>query len=468
MKSILSKLWLGITSLVLIIILLLWIFQVGLLKQFYISERKNSLIDKGKVISSLFLENNQNIAQNIKDEIESFKTSFNAIVFIYDSSNELIYTNMTIRNERRNIKVPDIKLDKSNAPFKTETLIMSKRMLHSPAPFILVKVPIINNNELVGNVVLTSPLAPIEETVYILKKQLSIISLLSIIIATALALAFSRYFTKPILSIIEASKKIAKGDFTAGVHVDTKDELGTLGESINNMALKLEQTEKLRREFIANISHELKTPISLIKAYSEVIKDIDISEESKKEYLDIIIDESDRLNNMVEDILYLSKMEAGFSKPEFTEFYIIEVINNVKEKLEFLAMKKNISIDVNIDDDNTIIYADKNKMYQVFYNLINNSINHSFENDKVIVKVMNLQNMIKIEISDEGKGIPKEDLPYIWDRFYKVDKSRQRDSSGTGLGMAIVKNILDAHNFSYGIESEVSKGTTVWIEIKKH
>ncbi len=107
------------------------------------------------------------------------------------------------------------------------------------------------------------------------------------------------------------------------------------------------------------------------------------------------------------------------------------------------------------------------KMYQVFYNIINNAINHSFENGKVTVKVSNMNNIVRIEIIDTGKGVPEEDLPYIWDRFYKVDKSRKRDNSGTGLGMAIVKNILEAHNFEYGIESEVNKGTIVWFEANK-
>ena len=171
---------------------------------------------------------------------------------------------------------------------------------------------------------------------------------------------------------------------------------------------------------------------------------------------------------MVEDILYLSKMEAGYLKLDLVELPIIDILESVIEKLSFFASKNNIKLVVEIDDVNTFIYCDSDKMYQIFYNIINNAINHSFENSKVTIKVSNMNNIIRIEVIDNGKGVPKEDLPYIWDRFYKVDKSRKRDNSGTGLGMAIVKNILEAHNFRYGIKSEVNKGTILWFEASKH
>lgn len=468
MKSILSKLWLGITSLVLIIILLLWVFQVGLLKQFYINERKSSLLKEGNKLSSIFLEDNKTVSEALKSEIDSFTTSINSKVFIYDDSNDLLFTNIPIRKDKiKNIRMPNFDLSETNKPFDSETLIISKNISHFHTPEILVKVPIIYKNSIIGNIILTSPLAPIEEAIFILKKQLSIISFLSIIIATALALAFSRYFTRPILNITDASRKIARGDFTTSVDVNSKDELGILGETINDMSDQLGKTETLRKEFIANISHELKTPISLIKAYSEVLKDIDIDKDSKNEYLDIITDESNRLNRMVEDILYLSKIEAGFSKPIPTEFPIFPLVENVIEKLELLIKEKKIELIINIDFKDTKIYADKNKMYQVLYNLINNSITHSYENGKIIIKIINLEASVSIEISDRGQGISKENLPYIWDRFYKVDKSRKRDNGGTGLGMSIVKNILDAHGFDYGIKSTINEGTTVWINIRR-
>jgi len=233
------------------------------------------------------------------------------------------------------------------------------------------------------------------------------------------------------------------------------------------MAFQLGQIEKFRKEFIANTSHELKTPISVIRAYSELIIDIeDISKVDRDGYLQVIVEESKRLNSMVEDILYLSEMEAGYYKPELNNCYVIEIIHNVISSLSILAAQKNMHINIECDNENTLIHADKDKIYQVFFNLVSNAINYSNENGYITIKINTTTNKVRMEVADNGKGMPKEDLPYIWDRFYKVDKSRKRNSKSTGLGLSIVKNILEAHNYNYGVESELNKGTLIWIETK--
>ncbi|EOD01113.1 sensor histidine kinase [Caldisalinibacter kiritimatiensis] len=478
MKSILGKLWLGITSLVVFILLIVWIFQVGLLNKFYISERKNILINEGKQIAELILNSNQyGITEKIIDEIHSFSSSYNTNVVIANSKSNIIFYSVPKIFVRNNIEADEI-LRRSlfylyNDPYIQKNIVQGNIFTvqkHNPAfkdRLIIVGIPIKNKNNIIGTILLTSPLAPIEEASSILRKQLSLISIISLLIGTLLALVFSKTFTKPILKIINTSKRIAKGDFEANVDINSEDEIGILGDTVNNMAVQLGQIEKLRKEFIANISHELKTPISLIKAYAELVMDVDDNEKDRKEHLNVIIDESNRLNRMVEDILYLSKMEANYSNPYLSKFPIINVIEDVIQKLSFFADKKNISINIDIDNQSTEIYADKEKIHQVFFNLINNAIRHSFENGQVTIKVYNINNIVKVEISDNGKGIPEEDLPYIWDRFYKADKSRKRNDSGTGLGMSIVKNILEIHNFNYGIKSKINQGTTVWFEIKK-
>lgn len=492
MKSILSKLWLSITSLVIIILLIIWLFQIGLLNNFYINERTNILLEEGEKIASLFLESNDytKVSQNIMDEINSFESSLlSTRVFIMDSKSNILF-NTTIMQEKllkdlhisnesssnqnisknlvrtRNIDIFFNDSDVLASISKGESFSKQKNQPESNRSFIIAGIPIKENEKIIGAVLLSSPIEPIKETTLILKKQLSIITFVSLIIGTLLALWLAKIFTKPILKIIKTSNKIATGDFSVNIRLNSKDEIGVLGHTINNMALQLGQIENFRKEFISNVSHELKTPISLIRAYAELVMDID-DIENKNEYLQVVIDESDRLNKMVEDILYLSQMEAGYSKPDFTEFPIISIIESVIEKLNFFASEKNISLSLKIDYENALVYADEYKMYQVFFNLINNAINHSYENSKILIKITNTKDIIKVQVIDNGRGIPKEDLPYIWDRFYKVDKSRKRNSSSTGLGMSIVKNILEIHEFKYGIESELNKGTLVWIEINK-
>ncbi|MCY6371338.1 sensor histidine kinase [Clostridium ganghwense] len=470
MKSILSKLWLGITSLVLFILIIIWIFQVGFLNKFYVSERTNNLLKEGNEIVSIITKskNPQIVSEETMSRINSTISSFNAQVIIIDSSNNVLFFNAPHNVPKRNTEtIPERLLSKINIEIeKGETFIKKNTRLNDSFYFITVGIPIKENGNMNGYFILNSPLAPIKETTSILKNQLSIITLASIIIATFLSLLLAKLFTNPILKITKTSKQIANGDFTARVKLESKDEIRDLGDTINNMAVQLGQIENFRREFIANTSHELKTPISLIRAYSELIMDVDGEDkQARNEHLQVIIDESKRLNTMVEDILYLSEMEAGYYKPEFKNFSVIDTINSVIKKLSFLCSGKNININIIAANENTLISGDEAKMYQVFFNLINNAINYSHENGNIIIKVNNINDMVRIEVIDNGKGIPKEDLPYVWDRFYKVDKSHKRNNSSTGLGMAIIKNILEAHKFNYGIESELNKGTMIWIEI---
>lgn len=484
MKSILSKVWLSITSLVLIILLIIWLYQISLLEKFYIKERTDILLNEGKKITSLIsiTDNQITFSEDVIAEINSFKSSFNAKITIVDSQTKILFshpaeqyfkTNFSVTNPNE-FHFENIIAHVLNNPELLSSLenyagVINQNFKNtSKRSFIIVKIPINKDTNVLGNIILTSPVAPIKEATSILRKQLSIISVISILIATLLAFLLAKLFTKPILKITETSKKIAHGDFTANVILNSKDEIRLLGDTINNMSTQLGQIEKFRRDFIANTSHELKTPISLIKAYAELVKDVDGEDKrNRDEHLQVILDESNRLTNMVEDILYLSQMEAGYYKPNYAQFSLKETINRVIEKLSFFGDKKNIMLTLEWDNENTTICADEEKIYQIFLNSINNAISHSYENGEVKIKITSMDTHLRIEIKDQGKGIPKEDLPYIWDRFYKVDKSRKRDDSGTGLGMAIVKNILEAHNFKYGIESELNNGTLVWIEIKR-
>ncbi|TCO77443.1 sensor histidine kinase [Marinisporobacter balticus] len=493
MKSILSKLWLGISALVVIILLMIWLFQVILLENFYIEERKDLLLEQGNKIASIVLSSADPtvISQEVVDEIDAFRStfSFTINITIMDINNNPLFPTKNTRPPKDMVdlfKRFDINLNsrevETHMPFRKPPTLFDRSNIDlnskevetvieqfgkSQRTVLVVKVPIQQDTHFIGNIILTSALAPIQETSSILKKQLSIITWISLFITALLAFLLAKLFTNPILKITEASKKISEGDFTAHVILDVNDEIGILGDTINHMAIQLGKTENFRREFIANISHELKTPISLIRAYAELVMDVDDLKEDRDQHLQVIIDESSRLNTMVEEILYLSKMEAGYLDLVWTKFPIIDLTKNIFRKFHFFASKKNIEFVLDMEDENTYIYADKDKLYQVFFNLMNNAIKHAYEFSTITIKVKPTNTSVRIAIIDHGQGIPKEDLPYIWDRFYKVDKSRKRDASGTGLGMSIVKNILENHHFSYGIDSEINKGTTVWFEFKK-
>jgi len=469
-KSIGSKLWLGIALLISIILLIIWLFQIYFLNYFYVHERIDILLEEGTKIASLIIQtnNHKEVPPDVISEITAFTSSTNARISILDPNGVLIFSNFPERKEfdfekgKKDV-INDLEL-KSKIE-KAEIFILEKHRFQHRGSSIIVGIPIKDNGKVLANVLLVSPLAPIKETTSILKKQLSIISFISLIIGTLLALLLAKLFTNPILKITAAAKKIAKGDFTARVQLNSEDEIGALGNIINDLPVQLEKIENFRKDFIANTSHELKTPISLIRAYAELIIDIEgVDKETRDKNLQVIVDEANRLNHIVEDILYLSQMESGYDKLQRKLFPVLETLNNVINKLYFFATEKNVQILLNIEDENVMVYADEEKIHQVFFNLLNNAISHSYENGEILI---NLNKDLRIEIIDQGEGIPEEDLPYIWDRFYKVDKSRKRNNNSTGLGLAIVKNILEAHHFKYDIESSPDKGTLVWIEMKQ-
>lgn len=471
MKSILSKLWLGITILVIIMIMLIWSFQIFFLNTFYIRERINVLREEGTQLATSITEklnDKRLVSEEVKDELDSYVSSYGEEIVVISNNDKILYSSRNAKNPQLRIKSLSRTNDFKESISSGEIYIKRRKVELQNSTYIIVGVPLSYNDRIVGAIVLSSPIQTIKEAITILRRQLSIITLLSVAIGTILALLLAKVFTKPIFEINKTAIKISKGNFSAKVDIDSKDEFGALANTINNLSTQMGQTEKFRREFIANTSHELKTPISLIRAYAELIEEnVDEDKEKRNEYLDIIVSESERLNNMVEDMLYLSKMEAGYNEPKFEEFNIIDTIKSVSNKLSPIAEENSIILSHNFDSEEIFITADEDKMQHVFLNLVNNAIIHSSSNTTVLIKVKETINYVTVEVIDNGVGIPEEDLPHIWDRFYKVDKSRKRSNNGTGLGMAIVKNILDTHNFKYGIKSKVNKGTNIWIEIKK-
>ena len=217
---------------------------------------------------------------------------------------------------------------------------------------------------------------------------------------------------------------------------------------------------------MANVSHDLKTPLTLIKANAEITKDLHINNKDKiKEDMDTIISESDRLTILVNDILTLSKIEKYNDELNIEEFDLIKLIKSILDKYKVLEETEKYKFKFIHKDKKLLVKADKKQLETVIYNFINNAINYTGDDNLVTIKVTNEENIL-VEIIDTGKGISKEDIKYIWDKYYKNKKKHKRNLIGTGLGLSIVKNILEKHNFKYGVNS-TDKGTTFYFEIKK-
>lgn len=314
---------------------------------------------------------------------------------------------------------------------------------------------------------ISTSLEPISSTVSLLKRQLILTIGIVLLVAFLIAYTISKKISRPIEKITNISKKMSSGNYD--VKFDTGTDINEIKEleiTLNKMSEELSKTENLRREFLANVSHDLKTPLTLIKANAEMVRDLNYNNKEKREKsLNTVTSEVDRLNLLVEDILDLSKMQSNADDLDLEEFNISEVIRTIVERFNVLCERDGYSIECDLFDFN--ITADKKKIEQVIYNLITNAMNYTGDDRKVFIKMKNNDKKVRIEIIDTGAGINEEDLEHIWDKYYKADKKYKRVTYGTGLGLSIVKNILNLHNFEYGVESEKSKGTTFYFYVKK-
>ena len=317
---------------------------------------------------------------------------------------------------------------------------------------------------------ISTSLIPLDSTINIIEQQLIVVSIVVLLLSIVVAYFISKRLSLPIIKISKAAKLISKGKLKTKFET-TSDikELVDLTNALNDMKDELSKTEELQKDLMANVSHDLKTPLTMIKAYAELILDININDKEKcKNNLTIIIEEVNRLNELVNDILALTKVENDLDKLDISSFDLIKLIEKIVKQHNIYVIKDGYSIEfIHNNIKELMIYADKKKIEQVIYNLLNNALNYTGEDKKVIIKVEDDDKDYTIMVIDSGKGIDKKEIDHIFDRYYRSKKNHKRYVYGTGLGLSIVKNILLLHNYEYGVTSKKNKGTTFYFKIKK-
>lgn len=312
-------------------------------------------------------------------------------------------------------------------------------------------------------VMIDSVITPIDATVHTLRVQLIYISAIMVVLSLIIAFIISKRVSKSIIRINATAKDLAKGNFD--VEFDGKDykEIAELSETLNYTAKELSKSDLLQKELLANVSHDLRTPLTMITAYSEVMRDL--PGENTPENVQVIIDEANRLTCLVNDLLDISKIQAGVARLETKEYDITESIKAIIERHSKLLEPYGYKIDFEYHE-NILVEADEFKIYQVIYNLIANAVNYAGEDRYIKVTQIKRENSVRIEVKDNGQGIAKDKLDSVWERYYKIDKDHKRAILGSGLGLSIVKNILVMHEAKYGVISEEGKGSTFWFELK--
>lgn len=319
-----------------------------------------------------------------------------------------------------------------------------------------------------GTIYIYSVLTNVSEYSLLMQKEIVYIALIAIIFSVIISYFLSKKLSKPITNITKDAKELANGNYNVNFTHNGILEIDELSDTLNYLKEETLKLDEYRRDLMANVSHDLKTPLTMIKAYAEMIRDISYKDEAKmKENLSVIIDEVDRLNILVNDILELSKLQTkDYEKLNIEEFDLVPTIKDILKRYDLIKETESYNFITNLPDK-ALVKADKKRLEQVIYNLINNAINYTGEDKTVYISVTEDKKEYTVSIKDTGKGISKQDLEHIWDKYYKNDKNHHRNIIGTGLGLAIVKNILLQHNFPYGVNSKKNKGTEFYFKIVK-
>ncbi len=306
-------------------------------------------------------------------------------------------------------------------------------------------------------------ITPVEATVSTLQMQLYIIIVIMILLSVALALIIARRVSKPIVEINKGAKKLAAGQYDVHFRGHGYLEVKELSDTLGTAAAELSKVEGLRRELMANISHDLRTPLALIYSYAEMMHDF--PGEITTEQTQMIMDEAMRLTSLVNDVLDVSRLETGTIQLNPTKFNLTGSIKTTVARLSELIKKDGYTIVFEHNCDVSVT-ADEVKLTQALYNLLINAVTHGGADKEVLVKQTVTDGCVKIEIIDKGEGIAQNDLPNIWDRYYRVDKKHKRTITGSGLGLSIVKKIIELHGGQYGVLSEPGNGSIFWFSLK--
>ncbi len=311
--------------------------------------------------------------------------------------------------------------------------------------------------------IFNTELLPLSSTVSAIRIILIIITVILVIAAVLIAIPTSSMLTKTISDMSDEASKMESGDYNVRFDGGKCSDTVNLSNTLNRAAYQISKLDTMQKDLIANVSHDLRTPLTMIRGYAEVMRDI--PGEANEENLGTIIDETENMSSLVNDMLEYSKYHGTDMKPEITSFNISECIRETVARFSEITERDGFSISFRSAGDR-IVSGDRDKIERVLYNLISNAINYSGESREIEIRQTDLTDArVKIEVEDHGIGIKKEDLPLIWDRYYKVDGYHSRDKSSSGLGLSIVKSILSMHNLEFGVMSEPGKGSIFWFII---
>ena len=429
-----------------------------LLGSYYFQKHEKLLLEEGQKLNELVVDHlNGYISQErLNLELQSLERFMNTRVWVLDRRG-IVYGVSSSEKEWIGKQITT----KEMLDVLKGQVIVKKGIYDEggKTPMITVGMPIIIQGRVDNAIIMHSPLHEVTNAIEEIHRIIWGAMAISLSMAVVILLIVSKRLSSPLQDVGKAAGKLAEGDYSQRVAVLTEDEIGSTAKAFNYMAERLEAIEENRKSFISAVAHELRSPLTLIRGFIQGIVDGTVALEDQNKYLHIILKETERLNKLIANLLDIQRMESDAYPFYPQSFDMNELIRRTLIKYEEEIDKKSVRVHLKLLDQKVFVWADRDAMEQVLNNLLENAMKFMDIEGKLEVDVKIQENKAIVQIKDQGMGISEEEQKYIWDRFYKVDKSRDRKQSGTGLGLYIVKKIIDRHGEEIWIESIVGEGT---------
>ena len=462
-KSIRFRLWMYFLTFGIGVIILIWSMQLYLLNHSYEDMKTKEVARVASLITRAYTQGNENLTSSIQE------LSINNDFYVMMESNAgYLYfspeaeTRMPVYSYIAHAPQLKSMLDQSQR-LPVSFKISDGREKYSTLAYgcILDSTP--------GNHVylyIFSPLYPVSSTINILKDQLLTVTFITLIIAFLLSLYFAARISRPLQSMTATARQMGKGNYNVKFEGNSYSEINRLAGTLNTAAYELGMADNRQKDLIANVSHDLKTPLTMIRSYAEMIRDLSGDKPEKRNaHLKVIIDETDRLAQLVSDMSAITAMQQHKVKLDKTVFDLTEMAAAHLASYEILTEQEGYTFQFSAQKD-CLVYGDEARIRQVIANLTGNAVKYCGEDKIIIVNVRRVGKRCRFEVTDHGPGIKADELPHVWDRYYKTSSHFARQTEGTGLGLSIVKEILTLHHANYGVESKVGKGSTFWFELE--
>ena len=460
----------GLTAIFTALILtVIWLLFVVFLDDFYRQAKSREILKSAKTIEAHIYDDSQTLSDFVAQLC--IETDANVLIWRVDGARsenisfvrprDILSNNAAvaaiIENARRDGGESLYTFDGSSGVVDKRGKTENDSMLYAK---------IINTDSGYTVLMMNVQLTPVDATKATITGLLIIVSVVFILIAVIIGYFMASTLSSPLTKLTASAKDIGTPSYKRLEEDPGCRETAELNETLAKASEELQKVDDLRRELIANVSHDLRTPLTMISGYGEMMRDI--PGENNAENIQTIIDEAEHLNRLVNDMLSISKLESGMDKLEISEFNVTQTVSTLVERYSTMRAVQGYTLDYEYEKD-YVIKGDELKLTQVFYNLINNAINYTGDSKRVLIRQTETADgasrYLRFDVIDDGEGISPENLPYIWDRYFKENKAHKRAGVGTGLGLSIVKKIIEQHRGRYGVISEEGKGSDFYIEL---